>query len=579
MLINKRMIVVLMFFLCFIVWRGDAESKRIFVSTNGSDARSGITVDNSLKSITYALELASAGDTVYVLPGLYRENVILKEKHGKPEQPICLSGYATTNGDSAVIDGGALQPSSTAENNWMQISNSSWIEIRNLHFVRGWTYPIQIANSSFLTFARCSFFGAKRVINVGGALSHHILVEQNFWNQGGNALWTIQHDSAGVDAWLSMHHEAMGYFNGSLIDFSGTGGSIVIRGNTIVDAYNAIRFRGQKGHDANIEIYDNSITNVRDNDFEPEYYTYNLHIYHNSSRNIHKTLSVDNVEGGCIYYYGNTITVDDDPWAAQICNGFWKVYGKERNLNLPIYAFNNSFYGPGVAFTSVNENLTYLKHYNNAYSFVGKGGWALNTWDRSNEFDNDISNRPWPKNLMVNNQEKHGTIGDILYTDPGNHLLMLRAGSPGIDAGKIVSLKEFDWTQSYQGSAPDVGAYENGLLIEGPPFRFRVPPEDTVTYKETPRIVRHKIEKDMLVLWFSDPLDTSSVQAGSILVWAGEKQLQVASIAFSDKDYRMNIVVKSVQASDAVALSFISLPKGRNGQTATTWGSTIAIKK
>jgi hypothetical protein len=83
----------------------------------------------------------------------------------------------------------------------------------------------------------------------------------------------------------------------------------------------------------------------------------------------------------------------------------------------------------------------------------------------------------------------------------------------------------------------------------------------------------------MLVLWFSDPLDTSSVQAGSILVWAGEKQLQVASIAFSDKDYRMNIVVKSVQASDAVALSFISLPKGRNGQTATTWGSTIAIKK
>jgi hypothetical protein len=191
---------------------------------------------------------------------------------------------------------------------------------------------------------------------------------------------------------------------------------MVIRNNSIVDAYNAIRFRGQKGHDGNIEIYNNTISNVRDNDFEPEYYTYNLHIYHNVSRNIHKTLSIDNVEGGCIYYYGNVVTVDQDPWAAKICNGFWKIYGKERVLDGPFYAFNNSFYGPSIAFTSVGEKIVHMNHQNNAYAFVESGRWELNSWEPSDEFDYDISNRPWPKNITAKNQEIHGKIADIMFT-------------------------------------------------------------------------------------------------------------------------------------------------------------------
>ena len=110
----------------------------------------------------------------------------------------------------------------------------------------------------------------------------------------------------------------MGYFNGSLIDFNGTGGSIVIRNNEIIHSYNALRWRGEKGHDTNIEIYDNEISYARDNDFEPEYYTYNLHIYHNFSHNMHRNLSIDNIKGGEIFYYGNVITTDNDPWTQEI---------------------------------------------------------------------------------------------------------------------------------------------------------------------------------------------------------------------------------------------------------------------
>ena len=200
----------------------------------------------------------------------------------------------------------------------MMCRNSNWIEIKKIRFKNGWTYPIKIENSSYISFDSCLFWGGKRVISATGISTHHLLVENCFWDQGGEYLWKIEKDSSGVDAWLSMHHLNMGYLNGSLIDFHKTGGSIVIRNNTIINAYNAIRFRGVKGYDSNIEIYDNKISNIRDNDFEPEYYTFNLHIYHNYSHNIHKTLSVDNVEGGNIYYYGNIITSDTDQWTEKI---------------------------------------------------------------------------------------------------------------------------------------------------------------------------------------------------------------------------------------------------------------------
>jgi hypothetical protein len=210
---------------------------------------------------------------------------------------------------------------------------------------------------------------------------------------------------------------------------------------------------------------------------------------------------------------------------------------------------------------------------------VESGRWELNSWEPSDEFDYDISNRPWPKNITAKNQEIHGKIADIMFTDPEHRLLTLRPGSPGVDAGKIISLKEFDWNQSYEGAAPDVGAYENGKLVEGPPFRYRVVPNSIETYKETPRIVRHKLANDTLFLWYSSPLVSSSFGTGTISVWAGNEPIPVHSVSVASDGYRVALVLASRPLSDHVAVTFHELPKDRNGQTATTWGSTIPIKR
>ncbi len=554
-----------------------ASSETFFVGPGGTSKNSGLTIKSPFGSINDALKLCSAGDTVYLLEGTYRELILISGKHGRPESPICLFGYAASPDGYPLIDGGAVEPSSDASNDWIHIKESSWIEIGRMKFRNGWTYPIHVKASSYITFRHCRFRGGKRVINASGLQTHHLLVEDCFWDQGGSSLWTIVADTEGVPAWTSMHHGSMEYYNGSLIDFSGTGGSMVIRRNTIVNAFNGIRYRGQKGFDSNVEIYENHVSQIRDNDFEPEYYTYNLHVYHNVSHNIHRTLSVDDVEGGQIYYYGNVVTADTDSWSEQICAGIWKLHSDTRKPSSPLYAFNNSFYAIGIAFQ--RGCVPFLRHYNNAYVFRSSGEWYLNRWDESDDFDYDISNKPWPDNLINHQKEKHGTIADIRYEDPSRGNLKLQKSSPGIDAGTIVKIPENDWVQEFQGKAPDVGAYENGRLVEGPPFRIMNPPEGILPYKEKPRIVRDRVVGKSVLLYFSDKIDAGSVKKDDLDIYRGNEILRVDSIRLSPDGYGLSAEVNADVEESELSLSFKRMPRGVNGEEATYWASAIRVHK
>ncbi len=556
-----------------------AAATTFFVAPGGNSKNSGLTISTPLGSINQALRLCGPGDTVCLLQGTYRELIRFPDKHGRPENPICLIGYSLSEDGYPIIDGGAVEPSSEASNDWIHIEQSSWLEIARMKFRNGWTFPVKIHQSSYITFRHCRFWGGKRVINASGAETHHILVEDCFWDQGGRELWTIVADTDGVPAWTSMHHGGMAYYNGSLIDFSGTSGSVVIRRNTIVNAFNGVRYRGRKGFDSNVEIYENNVSEMRDNDFEPEYYTYNLHIYHNVSHNIHRTLSVDNVEGGQIYYYGNVVTADTDSWSRRICSGVWKLKGGMRKPAHPIYLFNNSFYASGIAFQNMRGSVPFIRHYNNAYVFRTDGGWHLDRWDSTDDFDYDISNLPWPDNLLDHQMEKHGTIADIRYEDPGHGNLRLQKNSPGIDAGTVMKIQENDWVQEFDGKAPDVGAYENDQLVEGPPFRIMNPPEGTLTYKEKPRIVRDKVAGKSVTVYFSDRIDPGSVTKDDIELYKGDEKLMVVAMTLSPDGYRLSALVNAEVDRSALSISFTRMPRGLNGEEATYWASTMPIHR
>ncbi len=561
-----------------------AQSRTFFVSPAGSDLNDGLTIASPLLSITRGINSASAGDTVFLLPGTFHEIVSVVLKKGIAERPLCILGYAPSPGMRPVIDGGAASPSNdNTTNAWMIIATSDWVEIGNIEFRYGWTNPIHIINSSYVTFNGCAFYGGKKVIAASGSATHHVLVQNCSWDQGGEYLWRLVTDPTGADAWTSMHEGLLQYYNGTLIDLNGTGGSFVIRNNVIANAFNGIRWSARDGFDTNIEVYDNTISNIRDNDFEPEAFAFNLHVYHNRSHNIHKTMSVDHVRGGFIYYYGNRITSENDSWANQICTSFWKVYGAGTdNLTYPLYAFNNSFCGVGKVFPmDAGTIAVQLKHLNNAYYITGSRSWSLDAVDSTDEFDYDISNKSWPGNILNRGHEGHGAVADVQFVDTKGFDLRLKPTSPAIDKGTSISLPELGWTQAFRGTSPDIGAYEGEDLQEGPPFRFRLGPGMSVAYAEKPRIVRSRLTGNTFSLNFSDALDPATVSAPAVTITRNDVPARVLGVSLADGNYRMDLDLEPGGESDpaGLAVTFNPLPKGTNGQTATLWAATLGSYK
>jgi hypothetical protein len=140
-------------------------------------------------------------------------------------------------------------------------------------------------------------------------------------------------------------------------------------------------------------------------------------------------------------------------------------------------------------------------------------------------------------------------------------------------------LNEYDWTQSFHGKAPDVGAYEDGALVDGPPFRFMVPPEGKVSYAEKPRIVRHRVEGNKIILFFSEKLEPASVNKSDAELFEGNDALEIVSASFPLNRYELVIETKSSIGHGELSLSFKRLPVGMNGERVTYWASTIGVHK
>lgn len=552
--------------------------RNIYVSNSGDDNNNGLSKNKPKKSISSALALSLPGDSILLMSGTYFGQVDIL-KNSEPDKPIIIKSFSSKPDEFAVIDGNAPKPSIGASNLWLNIKSSSWLVFENLRFQNGWEDPISISDSSYLTFSNCYFSGGRRVIYATGTSTHHILVQNSYWDQGGDALWKMQKAPNGEDAWTEMHHGSLSFFNGSLFCPKGTGGSHVIRANKVVNAFNGFRWKGVDSSekpslnlDSNIEVYDNDISNIRDNDIEPEGSVYNLHVYHNRTNNAHKTMSVDGVIGGYLYYYGNTVTSDTkDPWAASIATGWWKVYNK---LSYPMYAFNNSFYGNSRAFSSMDGEARYLKHFNNAYCFTGSSRtWDLNKWDKTMEFDYDCSNKAWPDNIKKNNQEQHGIIGDPGFTDGSKLDFRLKQSSPCLDAGRVLEIPEFNWKQAYEGKSPDIGAFENDRLVEGPPFKFMSPPGG-VSYAERPRIARHRFENGSLRLYFSADLKPDSITASDVRLKSESKTAPAEKITFTGTR-ELLINTSEPLTENKYKIEFKKMPIGADGESATCWASTI----
>lgn len=563
----------------------------------------------SVPAVNELIRGARPGDTLLFLPGTYTGPFLLEGVHGEPERPVVLTGTApgareTSWEDPAGEAGGAVidgktEPGEGLSHHAFLLRDCSWIVIENFTIRNCWTDLVRAEETSYLTLRGCDMHGGKRALLATGRGSHHFLVEHCTWEQE-ERVWT----HADGYSWEELHHGIHGHYNGSLYQGSGTSGVFVLRDNLVRNTFNAFRVSPVNDGEVDLvsctngEICRNTVINTSDNVLEPEVYAFNLHFYHNRMINGHAFISLTGVSGGEIRIYGNTavsLPGSGDGWTV------FKISGTERALTRPLYIYNNSWH---VDFDIIGSprrlwRNDHIRHFNNAVFMEQGDAFGIYHLGKDNFFDHDCSNLPFPGWFTGRGHEKNGLVADPLFSDPERGDFRPEAHSPCIDRG----MRADELILHFEGSAPDIGAYDQGKLIEGRPFRF-MEPEAPVPYKERPRITRHRFYGDTLMLWFSVPLSGSSVSSARF--WIGGREgsgfpsrelqpdpdeggfcLRLSGLREGDPGGRELLPSGWPAGTEllpsgwpaGLELMVSRLPEGTNGMPLTSWASEVLVRQ
>jgi len=156
---------------------------------------------------------------------------------------------------------------------------------------------------------------------------------------------------------------------------------------------------------------------------------------------------------------------------------------------------------------------------------------------------------PFPDLLTGNGFEAHGVVADPLFRDPYLDDFRLNRQSPCIDRGRMDPV-----ILSFDGSNPDIGAYEGESLIQGQAFRF-IQPDTALPYREMPRITRHQVEG-----------------GGTFGVTTLSEDGYCLMLSAED----LNVPDRLTENSSLV-LHCSRWPRGTNGMNMTSWAGTIPV--
>ena len=389
----------------------------------------GKPVPGRVVGLRQALDMASPGVTIQLLPGVYKQDTtadgILFPRNGSPDHPITLRGL----GSDTIIDGTQAQGLDANQNSVIagmaqnllnrlglevarkademstllrpdyrggsicfRFKDKQWIVLDNLTLRDCADAGVIAIDSQYITLRNSIILKGLYAFYGEGPLTHHILLENNTWIQDTSEdMWHRRH-------WCEYKYGVLRGQAGALFAGLDIAGGIIIRRNRVEQAFNAVRIdvstprradRWWLGKlSANIEVYDNDFAFIRDNVLEPEYDATNWWFHGNRIRNAHAWFSFDVLYGGRWYIYDNEGWFDDKPSRECLLSGACKQW-QDRNPELcgdlhdggrvfkfrpeggyapgPLYVFNNSWYLRASVIK--DGRLGHIGHWNNAIDF------------------------------------------------------------------------------------------------------------------------------------------------------------------------------------------------------------------
>jgi hypothetical protein len=462
-------------------------------------------------NINAVLFNAAPGDVFELQSGEYKEPIVVRNIHGREDAPIILRGT-----EGAVIDGGLsfndFEPRASIEawrvnsypglyhiahEAWIHIESCSWVIIEGLRIMQCWPTAAYFHNSQHLTFRNLDIKDATFAIYGEGDDSNQILIEDCQWLQ----------DITEKTLWKELTWEAIHgtnpkinggrAFDGAFFRTRNIKGDVVIRNNRVRHAANGIHMfnrtegktnRNQLNH--NVQIYGNRFENIRDNAIEPERLAINWWIFDNEFADCHALFSLDMDTCGFFYVYGNRCWFTMKPGPPGDSHSGGKVFKLDKKPWLavgPTYVFNNSMYIRTKYMTKCS--MRQFNHFNNAIccchalpagldeacdskrSFLKK---VTTDWeDLEIRFRNDMVFHPaFPDKLIKKGYSIENGLGkNPKFSNPSGGDLSLSDTSPAIQACCEYRI-DLPWGASWALKAKgDIGAFQNGEVIQGPTFR------------------------------------------------------------------------------------------------------------
>ncbi|MER2267941.1 hypothetical protein [Methylobacterium oxalidis] len=227
------------------------------------------------------------------------------------------------------------------------------VVIEDLTFQDCWLTAIRAIGIRHIVFRRSLIIGGSYGLAARGQIDHpsdQVVVEDVTWVQDASGFDQTDlsregpfrcRDGRATDLgcpgvmwrsipWGVSHHGAYEHFNGALLGGTDLKGQIIFRRNRILAAFNGIRLKAAScdalpaselsptacPYNANLWIYKNLFSYVRDNPVELEVWATKVHIFGNRIHNAHAWFSFDDMGGGPIFVYGNRGWFDDIPAVA-----------------------------------------------------------------------------------------------------------------------------------------------------------------------------------------------------------------------------------------------------------------------
>ena len=271
------------------------------------------------------------------------------------------------------------------------------------------------------------------------------------------------------NSWSEFHGDGYHPEGPQGISFYNSAGNHVIRYNTIWSdkdhMYNDIigfgensSYEGAPAYDS--DIYGNYLANSWDDGIEAEGANRNVRVWGNYIEKVLIPIGNAATSIGPLYIWKNTSGETFGKYSAFIKMGYAKSIDIMTGHS---YIFNNTILQPN-GYKGIGKDSRVIRHsvIRNNILHVKKGKNSISTGSRNLNFscDYDLCSGKYPSN-----QEEHGIEGTPIYIDGAsfNYENMtanyfLKSESPGYDAGEIIP----NFTDNYNGTAPDMGAFEAG---------------------------------------------------------------------------------------------------------------------